>query len=359
MAHEKVPREYEQGTIQKIVERIKQAVTKSDQKQTKALQDQSQLLSDQISQVEQRLTEKIDSQTGAGAGRPTTVPTPRGLEVFEFGLWGFAYVDPFYRFKFPQTVRGYEFFGSQNVDDNDDFEVHADEYSQTGVHYGSGTLSYLDTEDTVGDNSWVFPRGLIGKTLQNLDTGEEGTITLYGVAKPKFRLFTNNSSLVWQYGDRWRIKKYPRNRLFNIGSLCIFYKRVGNIWIKARAFGKGHSYSNFTVATQSTGLTSSEEIEAPNIVYPVHNCGRTCTLEVADDYWPRCPVHGKITDWEEIVAGTRQVDHFSFFGFEGCNVELVYDEVEDETVDVLYRAKHQLLNEADDTVVDDEEDDTR
>jgi hypothetical protein len=367
MSHDKLPQDYKPGIVQKIIERVKQSITAVDQKQSQALQDTSRELQENIDTVEERLTKKIDGTAGDGANRSTYVPVPQDLNVFEFGLWGFAYIDPFMRFKYPQTVRGYEFYGSQNVEDVngvDDFEVQQEPYTQQGVHFGTGTTTspdeYLNTEDTLGNDTFILTTGLVNLitplTLENMDTGEKGNIVAYGLVKPRYTI--KATGVTWREGDRWRIYKYPKNRLFNIGSLCIFPKRLGNVWIKARAFGKGHSFSGFTAATQSSGLSSTSEIEAPTIVYPIHECGRTCTLDEADDYLPRCDVHGVVA-WDEITGGTRQTDHFSFFGFEGCNVELVYNEITDEDVDVLYRAKHQLLNEADPDEVDEQEDDTK
>lgn len=190
---------------------------------------------------------------------------------------------------------------------------------------------------------------MIGKQLENVETGAYGPITFYGLLRPRWTIKADG--VTWSEGDRWRIKDYPKNRLFNIGALCIFYKRTGIFYVKVRSQGKGHSYSAFSTATASTGLTSTEEIAPPDFKYPVHACylidggttaTRTCKLEEADGYIPRCPVHGLVYDWEEIIAGTRQTEHQALFGFEWINVETVWEEVvadEDARTKTFYHVR--------------------
>jgi hypothetical protein len=338
MAFEKLPQDYDAGLVQKAIEKVKQGLDAATKKISQALSDQTQELNEKIESVDKNLTRKIAATTGDDSGYTHKVPIPQDLKVYEFGTWGFCHIDPFMRWKYPGTIRGYEFYGSQNVtgpDDEEDFEIQKDNYSQGGINYGTDT-NWLDTEDTVGDGTWILDRGLIGKTLLNVDTGDEGPITSYGLLRPKFSITA--TGVTWSEGDRWIIKDYPKNRLFSIGGLAIFYKRTGNIWVKCRSYGKGYSYSNFTVATQSEGLTSSEDIVAPEFVYPVHACflfdggtvTRSCEMDETTGYLPKCGTHGIITDWEEIIGGTRQTEHYSFFGLEGCNVEVVWDEITDE-----------------------------
>lgn len=339
---EKVPQEYEPSIIQRIVDRITQSIDRNKQTQDKQLYDTSVELKDSINSTEERLSGRLNSATGGEQPKtPTIVPPPENLRVFEFGTFGFAYVDPFTRWKYPFTIRNYEFFG----DMNDGFDIHEEAYTQKGVHFGGNGESYLDTEDPLDVDSFILNKELVGfgreYTLENVTKGTSGTISSYGLARPKYLI--RAPGVTWDNGDIWRIKNYPKNKMFNIGSLCIFSKRIGNFYVKARTVGKGYSYSSFTEQVSSEGTTSSSEIDAPTIVPPIHNCqaydpsleNRYCTLEAAYNYRPRCPDHG-VVPWTEIIGGSRETDHFAVFGVEVCNVELVYNEVEDDTLDVNY-----------------------
>lgn len=371
MQNEKLPKDYDQSIVQKVIEGIKNSIGLASRKSSQELADTTQEIKDSIS----NLARKIAGLAGEGEGEQgkaaTYLPPPENLTVFEFGTWGFAHVDPFFRWKYRGKVVGYEFYGSMNDDGTDDvFAVEEQDYVQVGIHYGyssilegQGTIAspntYLYTKGLTDAESHVLDRRLVKAiaskrlTLENVTQGTNriigGTglspVLAYGT-EPKYKLRAGNlgDPLTWVDGDEWRIKSYPSNLLFSIGALAVFYKRPGNFYAKARSMGKGHSYSNFTSVATSTGVTSAEEIDAPTIVYPVHDCGRTCTLDVADNYKPRCPVHG-ISEWSEIISGTRETDHYSFFGFEACNVEFVWEENPDTTLDLMYRTKHQPAGE--------------
>lgn len=356
MAYEKLPPDYDQGVIQKVIERLKASIGLADKEQTQARIDTTEEINDRISKLEEKVAEETGTQTGDQ--QISMIPPPQNLTVYEFGNWGFAHVDPDFLYKWIGKITGYEFYGDMNTG----FDYNKEPYSESGStrkHFGTDGTTWLLTEDESGPDSFILDRRLVNLvnplTIQNLTQGTEGTIIAYALLKPKYSI---NTTISWNNGDLWRIKQYPQNKLFNIGSLCIYYKRFGNFYVRARSVGRGHSYSQFTEETASTGLTSTEEIAAPTFVYPVHGCylidggtvTRTCTLDSADDYVPRCPEHGLVHDWEEIVAGTRQTEHQSLFGFEWCNVEVVFNEVEaddDARTKTFYHVKRWVDDPAD------------
>jgi hypothetical protein len=150
----------------------------------------------------------------------------------------------------------------------------------------------------------------------------------------------------WVAGDRWRIHDYPANKLPSIGAYATFVKRPGNFYVRARTIGKGDTYSDFAppmaeAPEQSTGLSSSEDLSTPVFVQPVHTDGTTCPIETNDadpDYGK--PIHPSLgaVEWSDIASGCRETDHLKFFGFEWCNVELVYNTIpeDDDETDVFY-----------------------
>ena len=159
-----------------------------------------------------------------------------------------------------------------------------------------------------------------------------GRISGYKLGKAKYQI--QAEGVTWVEGDEWRIKDYPQNKLFSIGAFCMFTKRVGNYYVVARSVGRGNSFSAFTDSVQSVGLSSSGNLPAPVIVYPIHaqapedGAGVSCTLV---DGYPVCPNHGTLPlKWDDpyITGGTREVAHFDIFGFERSVVEVVYEDLE-------------------------------
>jgi hypothetical protein len=386
MQNEKLPKDYNQSTLQKIIESIKGSIGSAVQKAAQDLFDTSQEIKDSIN----KLATKVADLEGEGEGEqgkaPNFVPAPQELKVYEFGNWGFAYVSPFIRWKYFGKIKGYEFYGSMNVDSEGDFIIHEEPYVQKGVHYsyngslllqGVGTVAdpnqYLNTKDPAETNSHILSIDLVKLIpknrliLENVTRGTEGYIGSDGTDIPtlidgygtpnKYRLRGGNvgSFVTWVNEDVWRIKDYPPNRLFNIGSLAIFYKRTGNFYVKARSIGKGHSYSDFTEVVTSEGISSTaSDIPPPNIVMPVHACNglegnkrTSCTLtdEEGRDFRPYCPACNRVVPWDEIVSGTREVDHFAFFGFEYSSVEFVWEEVDAEYGEFTYQTKRSIQGE--------------
>lgn len=385
---EKLPKDYSQSIVQRALESIRSAITASSKKAAQDLFDTSKEIRDSI----KKLADKVSDMAGEPGEQTqaTFVPPPEDLSVYEFGTWGFATVNPFLRWKYRGKIVGYEFYGTMNVTFTDgdptkpDFEPHESDYVQKGVHYpyngsllgqGLGTVAspntYLNTLDPAGTSTHILDRRLWKAIaskrliLENVTTGEWGYIG-GSKAVPLGILLTNptmyrlsaswnkadpdhpetaQTYLEWREGDIWRIKEYPSQSLFTIGPLAIFYKRIGNIYVKARTIGKGHSYSNYTEAVSSTGVTSSENVPAPVIVMPVHECNpgvtRSCTLDQADNYKPRCPVCG-IVEWDAIISGTREVDHWAIFGFEWSSVEFVYEELDSSYGEFTYPTKRAI-----------------
>jgi len=157
------------------------------------------------------------------------------------------------------------------------------------------------------------------------------------------------TGVTWVEGDKWVIKNYPSNKLFNIGALSTFNKRAGNFYVVARSIGKGNASSAFTAEETSEGPTSSEDLSTPVIVQPIHTDGTTCPLNASGQ-----PEYGEaggaVVDWTDIVAGTRETDHLNWFGIEWCNVEIVYNTIDEDdgTQDVFYRVKRTGVTVGDD-----------
>lgn len=373
MADEKLPKEYNQSIVQRVIEGLKSTITSSSKKAAQDLFDTSKEIKDSIKKLSDKISD-MDGEPGEQQ-QATYVPPPEDLTVYEFGTWGFATVNPFMKWKYRGKIIGYEFYGTMNVDSNYDFEPHESDYVQKGVHFAyNGTIlgqgngistpnTYLNTLDPSGTNTHILDRRLVKALaskrliLENTKTGKQGYIggdvaiadLFANPSMYRLRASTTSDGIVtWTDGDTWRIRNYPSQSLFTIGSLAIFYKRTGNIYVKARTIGKGHSYSNYTASTASTGISSTETVPAPTIVMPVHQCApgvtRTCTLAQADDYKPRCPVCG-IVEWSSIVSGTREVDHFSFFGIEACNVEFVWEELDSSYGEFWYPTKRTMEGE--------------
>jgi len=369
MGHEKLPQDYDQGAIQKILERLKMSITGSELKRVKSLYDTSQELKQQIADLEKKLTEKISTLGDERAPTQVSLPVPQNLKAWEMGTWGWATVDPFMRWKYIGKIQGYEFYGSQNTG----FTPQPDPYLQSGYHYGTGTVgspdTYLKTEDSdTPANTHVLDTRLIQVTLdkQMYEGNDEGGIyykltlenttqsTSGPIAAGAYRLLDRKyqikaTGVTWVEGDKWVIKNYPSNKLFNIGALSTFNKRAGNFYVVARSIGKGNAASVFTSEETSTGPTSSEDLSTPTIVQPIHSDGTTCPLNASGQ-----PEYGEaggaVVDWSDIVAGTRETDHLNWFGVEWCNVEIVYNTIDEDdgTVDIFYRVKRTGVTVGDD-----------
>jgi hypothetical protein len=380
MAEEKFPKDYNQSTVQKIVEGLRKSVGLAAKKAAQDLYDTSKEIKDSINKLAKKVA-NLEGEPGEQS-QPTYVPPPENLEVFEFGTWGFATVNPFLRWKYRGKVVGYEFYGTMNVETTTlDFEPQENDYTQQGKHYkysllgqGNGETTpntYLHTLDPLGLNTHILDRRLAKPVaskrlkIENVTTGEWGYIggsqaipllnivvnpTMYKISASRPTDENDPESaqipLTWTDGDEWRIKSYPNQSLFTIGALAIFYKRWGNIYVKARTIGKGHSYSNFTVSTASTGVSSSEVVEPPVIVMPKHQCNpgliRPCTLEEAYEFKPYCTGCGKIVPWTEIVSGTREIDHWALFGFEYSSVEFVFEELDSALGEFQYITRRSI-----------------
>ena len=366
MGDEKLPKDYSPGVIQKILERLKMSVTTSDQKRAQQLYDTSQEMKQQLADLEKKLTEKISTKDGERTPTHAVLPIPQDLGILELGTWGWATINPFQGFKYIGKITGYEFYGSQNtgisLDPQDPkpdyllFKPKADPYLQIGYHRGDGPKDeYLNTRHSTDDSlSFIFDPRLVQLTLdtqkypdidevgtnyhkegdlyynlvlENTTQGTKGPIALgaYNLLNAKYQI--KATGVTWNADDRWVIKNYPQNRLFNIGPFCTFTKRAGNFYVIARSTGRGNAASEFTQEEVSTGLTSTEkELSIPTLVYPIHSDGTTCDLVDGR------PVHETlgIVPWTSIVAGTRETDHLNFFGLEWCNVEIVYNTIDED-----------------------------
>lgn len=343
---EKAPKDYSPGKFQKIIEYLDGKISRTERKSSDEYKDLSQDLETKISGVEKRLTEKIEGQGEMGLPA-STLPRPQNLEVWEAGLFGWAWCDPFYPWKYFGKVQGYEFYGSPN----DGFEPHRDPYTQSGTHYGTNGSIYLNTEDAVTpSNSFTLAVGLVGKEITNVTSGVSGTVKAYNLSHLRYQIRCEDAlgnNITWNTGDTWRIYQYPANRLFSIGSQAIYVKRPGTYYVRARTRGRGHSYSEYTDQATSSGLTSG--LDVPTIVPPIHNCGKECTIDAkGTTTWgqPRCPTHG-IVPWTEITEGTREIEHYVFFGVEWCNVEVVWEAIDTEKKGVWYdvRRGHSTTTE--------------
>lgn len=175
----------------------------------------------------------------------------------------------------------------------------------------------------------------------------------YGI-KPKYMVKADG--VTWNNGDSWRIYKYPQNKLFSIGAFCTFTKRLGNFYVKARSVGKGHSFSDFTEAVLSEGISSTAELETVRIVFPIHALGDIDGPDGVECEMiggiPSCPNHGLIVDdagnvdWSQISAGTREIAHYDVFGYERSVIELVYETLDTDDPTVY---KVLVTNDDDDT----------
>lgn len=437
---DKPPQEYDAGKIQALFEKLDRKIKGIEKTSKQELQDLSKELEASISEVEEALTNKIDSATGEESVYPSYIPIPQNLKNYEYGFWGFAHVDPFMKWKYVGMLVGYEFYGSPNAANDGgvySFDAHEEPYTQIGTHWGNGPDDiYLNTEHpTDPEQSFVLDNRLVrllarnqlilenlnrstkGKTTDTtafklIDAANDfstiepgmkaynpakhstlsgetytqeawaevltvsaGELTLdrdiftrtgddyqvgvgliappaYGI-KPKYMIKADG--VKWNNGDQWRIKDYPSNKLFTIGSFCTFTKRLGNFYVKARSVGKGHSFSEFTEVVLSEGISSTGELDQVRIVRPIHNVGVDGPDGVECDMVdgiPSCLNHGPIVDdlgnvdWSQITAGTREIAHYDVFGFERSVIELVY-----ETLDIDDPVVYKVLvtNDADDT----------
>ena len=335
---EKIPKDYNPGKLQQLVEYLENKILRTERKSREEYQDLSQEFEEKLAATKEALTSRIDGK--GDLGQVGALPKPQNLKVYELGTFGFAHVEPFYPWKHFGRVTGYDFFGSPN----EGFAPQPEPYSQAGIHRGGNGSLYLNTESADPEvASFVLSGLLIGKTLENVTQGTSGLIVSYGL-KPKYRIFA--TGVTWDVNDAWRIRNYPTNKLFNLGSQAIFLKRLGNFYVRARTRGKGHAYSDFTDEVTSVGISSTEEIDSPEIVMPVHNCkkynpadtNRTCTMgEKGTAAWglPICPLHD-VVPWDEIISGTREIEHYVFFGVEFCTVELQWEAIETERKGVWY-----------------------
>ena len=358
MGDEKLPKDYSPGVIQKILERLKMSVTTSDQKRAQQLYDSSQEMRQQLIDLEKKLTEKISTKDGERTPTHVSLPVPQNLKALEFGTWGWAVVDPFMRWKYIGKITGYEFYGSQNtgVGENPQFTPQAAPYLQVGYHRGEGPNDiYLNTEHpTDASLSFILDTRLVQPTLdvqqypdneengiyyklvlKNTTQGTSGPIAVlaYNLLNRKYQI--KATGVTWNEDDRWVIKNYPQNRLFSVGAFSVYNKFAGNFYVVARSIGKGNAASKFTSEEVSTGLTStSKDLSTPTLVYPVHSDGEECDL---GDGRPVHPTLG-IVPWTDIVAGTRETDHLNFFGYEWCNVEIVYNTIDEDdgTGEIFY-----------------------
>jgi len=362
MPFEKLPGDYDQSRFQRILDRIFQTVSHGEKRVKDAVIDLGKEIDYKLSSLDKKLSKKIDDATSDIPSTPLLIPVPQNLAVYEFGLFGLAHVEPFLPWKYKGHVRGYEFYGSPNSG----FAVHEDPYTHTGQHHEemAGRLNdtYLYTADDSGlTPSFVLDHRLLGKTITNVTTSESGTIIAGHIFYPKYTLRAIKSGgsppsyITWTPGNYYRISKYPSNRLFNIGSLSVFYKRLGNFYVVARTLGPGHAYSSFTAEQVSVGITSEATLDTPTIVYPVHNCGLTCTIEPEGSAsWgkPRCPnpAHG-IVPWSEIREGTREISHFLFFGVEWCNIELVWNAITTDPKGVWYDTRRGVTKTEDEEFI--------
>jgi len=351
MPQEKFPKDYESSVLQRIYERLRQSISKAEKKARDDLRDRTEQIYSSMRKLEKGMLKKISESRRDGIGVPTNIPAPVELAVYELGIWGLAHVSPFLRWKYIGQIKGYEFYGSSNSG----FTPHDSAYTQSGIHYGSDSSLYLYTKDASDStNDFVLDYRLIGKTIENVTQGTSGQITSFRALSPKYGLFAVDEdgygAITWDTGDRWRITQYPANKLFNIGSLSVFPKRLGNFYVKARTVGGGYNYSDFTTETQSIGWSSTVVLDTPQIVYPIHRCGATCTIVAkGSSDWgrPYCPTCSCVVPWSEITDGTREVDHFLFFGIEWCNIEFVWQAIETEQRGVWYDTRRGVTETED------------
>jgi len=269
---EKFPKEYSQSKIQKIIERIMGEGKSGD----KALTDLSEELKSEIANVEKKLSKKI-AQKGQGAPSiPHFLPPPKDLNVLGIATFGIASCMPYFKWKYKLKIRGYEFYGSHNTG----FSPQTEPYTQTGTHYTptAWTLlhkdepcTYLNTKDATDSSNTFYLEGVLnGLTLENVDEGTSGEISGFSRNLPltrnaPFRLTVDG--VTWNDGDTWRIKKYPSNKLFNMGPLAVFPKYpLKTFYVRARTEGAGHSYSSFTDEVDSTYRGEVDDVTGLTVV---------------------------------------------------------------------------------------------
>jgi len=273
---EKLPKDYSQGKIQKVIEYLENKVARTEKKATRAYQDLSEEFTEKLSAAERKLTDKITGKDEIGKP-PRTIPVPQDLTVKGRNLFVFCSVKPFTFWKyFVAGIRGYEFYGSYNQD----FSVHVDDYTQTGTHYGSNGSAYLYTKDSDDDSNTFYIDHKVVKivaanrlTLENVTQGTSGTIgTTSYLSVNKLKV----SGITWNTGDVWRIKSYPSNRLYSIGPFAFHVKSFKTMsldfYVKARTVGTGHSFSEFvsgSTAQDVETLPTPENFTATQRVRPL------------------------------------------------------------------------------------------
>jgi len=253
---DKFPKEYNPKIIQQIYEQLQKKFVTGDKAKDKAIKDLSEELGGKLTATESRLAKKIAGKDEMGAP-PRTIPSPKSLTVSDWGLFGFATVDAVQRWKYFGKIRGYEFYGSHNIG----FTPQADPYNQGGYHFGGELSVYASNSDVLytyesDSNRFIFDNlgALVGLTLENVTQGTSGTIGLESILEGYYKLRV--TGVTWDKGDRWRIRKYPANRLWAFDALAFFLKYADcSYWVKARTEGTGKSFSAFTSATSSAGAT--------------------------------------------------------------------------------------------------------
>lgn len=263
---DKFPKEYNPKIIQGIIEGLQKKFGASDKAKDKAIRDLSLDLEGKLTATEKKLAKKIAGKDEMGAP-PRTIPVPKDLTVVDWSLFGWATVDAIQRWKYFGKIKGYEFYGSHNSG----FTPQANPYSQSGYHYGGDLNIYASNSACLytyesDTNRFIFDNqgALVGLTLENVTQGTSGTIELGSILTGYYQLTV--TGVTWNKGDRWRIKKYPANRLLSFDAIAFFLKYADcYYWVKARTEGIGKSFSAFTDATSSgVGATFTETI----VVYP-------------------------------------------------------------------------------------------
>jgi len=446
MPYDKVPPEYDAKSLQKIIDAIQRKQGQEENKRKVESIDMALSVRKELQKINRKINEQNSPANNDQAFQPFTIPSPQGLKIFELITWGWTTIKPFLRFKYWGKVKGYEFFGSQNIN----FTPQEEPYAETGTfedkftdptptikdgvqlspyttyqgaHKGTGTVAspdtYLNTEDTdTPAASFIFAPGLNTNTivLQNVTRSVKGNIDsvtasrlndsaqnfltdgivkadmyawnrgkdfwakitgvydgyltldtdifttigetyLIGAGKIPILLGYNPlnrkyqikaTGVEWVAGDEWRIYEYPANKLPSIGAFATFLKRPGNFYVRARTVGKGDTYSDFSPSlneepTQSTGLSSSEDLSTPVFVQPIHRDGYTCPIETDDTSvnYGRPMYAGSPVEWADITGGCRETDHWKLFGFEWCHVEIVYNTIpeDDDDLNVVYNVR--------------------
>lgn len=358
---ENLPYKYSKKAIQRIIELIEQRRAKDKKSQQKALRDMSKELSTKITDEGKRLERKIE---GDEPRIPVKIPAPQNLVVWElFGFFVLISVNPFSFWKYLGTIKGYEFFGSLN----DGFDPKLDDYSQTGIHRGLVPDDpWLYTYSSDDDDNFKLDSRVVKLLesqrllIQNITKGTEGTIRSLGTFYPNniYKLNakdSDNNNITWNPGDGWRIKNYPSNKLWSIGSLAFAIKPFfPTYYAIARTVGRGHSYSQFTSQVPSREPSELVVLPTPTIRLPKHvKCGAgvddadlECELDHKGDWlgkyydWdgkPWCPTHGPL-NWEDAnkrattYDGSMQIAHYDKFGVEWCDIEIWWDYEDKENI---------------------------